>query len=121
MSVSFGRVEPAIGDGAVDFPLDRLHADLANLGDLPGREPGRHCVEMPLAQRSHLSCTTYNLPVDKFFNAAKRGRKASIVRQIICHRKNGVLTLYMELRIELSLGEKIRADTSHAHARNLGK
>ncbi|MBV8106852.1 MAG: hypothetical protein JO223_19920 [Hyphomicrobiales bacterium] len=39
MSVSLGRVEPAISEGAVNLALDRLHADLANLDDLLGVNP----------------------------------------------------------------------------------
>ena len=44
-----------------------------------------------------LPWSTY-LPSDKLFGATKTGRKAFVVRQIVHHRENGMLTINVELR-----------------------
>lgn len=61
------------------------------------------------------------LPNDKFLGAAKAGRKACVVRQIVHNRENGMLALNVELRIELTFWQKEPVDASHANTCDLGK
>lgn len=73
------------------------------------------------ALQARANFATDNLPLDKLFNAAKRGWKGFVVGQVIDHGENGVLALHMELRMERSLGEKVRIDASQTDAGDLGK
>jgi hypothetical protein len=63
----------------------------------------------------------FKSPGDKFLSPAERSREAFVVRQIIDNGKNRVRALNMELRFELAIGKKIRADASHPDARKLGE
>src|SRR5579872_1300068 len=63
----------------------------------------------------------WRLPIDKGLGAAKRRRKALVMRQIIDNRQDGVLALDMKLRLEFALGQKHCADAPDSSAGKLGK